>query len=160
MTTLNSEIIPDSKKISGDTHVLGCILVVQFCHQQGRSAMQASCVLLLSCLPFPAPLPNQACSKQSGLPTAWVSNQPSAIFSAALRRPGSQVHLPHLVYPTPGPALEHFYPRSCPRLVPSLSFLILPLQQRTTRMPGESESSIENAFFLFLNALGLATGPV
>ena len=99
---------------------------------------------------FPASLPNQACSKQSGLPTAWASDQPSAMLSAALRRTGSQVHLPHLVHPTPGPALEHFYPRSCPWLVPSLSFLILHLQQRTTRTPGESESSIENSFFFFL----------
>lgn len=98
---------------------------------------------------FPASLPNQACSKQSGLPTAWASDQPSAILSAALRRTGSQEHLPDLVHPTPGPALEHFYPRSCPWLVPNLSFLILHLQQRTTRTPGESESSIENAFFFF-----------
>ena len=160
MTTLDSEIIPESKKISGDTPCAGLHSCGSVLSPTGEIS-HVSFLCPSSFLPsFPAPLPNQACSKQSGLSTAWVSNQPSAIFSAALRRPGSQVHLPHLVHPTPGPALEHFYPRSCPRLVPSLSFLILHLQQWTTRTPGESESSIEMLFFFFFNALGLATGPI
>lgn len=117
MTTLDSEIILREEDFSGDTPCAGVHSLFSSSHQWGDQPSASSVSFS-----FPASLlPNQLV-QQSGSRLPELQTSLCSVSSAALRRTGSQAHLPHPSIHTPaGPALST-YPRSS-WFVPNLSFL-------------------------------------